>query len=228
MRRYWVNALIGDGEPGGAPVVYEDNPTCQNLIGRVEYVSQMGALVTDFNLIMPGALHRANGGYLILDAREVLLQPYAWEGLKRALRSRQIRIESLGQALGLVSTVWLEPEPIPLDIKVILLGDRLLYYLLCSLDPDFGELFKVEADFDDRTARTSENEMLYARFMGAVARQEGLRPLDRAGVARAIEHLSRAASRPASSSNNPTAASREIPRPRPSSTPCSRLSPGSQ
>lgn len=122
-----------------------------------------------------------------------LLQPYAWEGLKRALRSRQIRIESLGQALGLVSTVSLEPEPIPLDIKVILLGDRLLYYLLCSLDPDFGELFKVEADFDDRTARTSDNEMLYARFMGAVARQEGLRPLDRAGVARAIEHLSRAA-----------------------------------
>lgn len=109
------------------------------------------------------------------------------------MRSRQIRIESLGQALGLVSTVSLEPEPIPLDIKVILLGDRLLYYLLCSLDPDFGELFKVEADFDDRTARTSENEMLYARFMGAIARQEGLRPLDRAGVARAIEHLSRAA-----------------------------------
>jgi hypothetical protein len=105
MRRYWVNALTGDGEPGGAPVVYEDNPSYQNLIGRVEYVSQMGALVTDFNLIMPGALHRANGGYLILDAREVLLQPYAWEGLKRALRSRQIRIESLGQALGLVSTV---------------------------------------------------------------------------------------------------------------------------
>ncbi|HEX2728199.1 MAG TPA: ATP-binding protein, partial [Rubrobacteraceae bacterium] len=132
MRRYWVNALTNGGEPEGdgsrgAPVVYEDNPTYQNLIGRVEYVSQMGALVTDFNLIMPGALHRANGGYLILDARKVLLQPYAWEGLKRALRSREIRIESLGQALGLVSTVSLEPEPVPLTVKVVLLGDRLLY-----------------------------------------------------------------------------------------------------
>lgn len=198
MRRYWVNALTsgdetGDGEPGGAPVVYEDNPTYQNLIGRVEYVSQMGALVTDFNLIMPGALHRANGGYLILDARKVLLQPYAWESLKRALRSREIRIESLGQALGLVSTVSLEPEPIPLDVKVVLLGDRLLYYLLCGLDPDFGELFKVEADFDDRTGRTPENELLYARLMGTVAREENLRSLDRSGVARAIEHLSRVA-----------------------------------
>lgn len=198
MRRYWVNALTNGGEPeagepGGAPVVYEDNPTYQNLIGRVEYVSQMGTLITDFNLIMPGALHQANGGYLVLDARKVLSQPYAWEGLKRALRSRRIRIESLGQALGLVSTVSLEPEPIPLDVKVILLGDRLLYYLLCSLDPDFGELFKVEVDFDDRTGRTPENEMLYARLMGAVAREESLRPLDRSGVARAIEHLSRAA-----------------------------------
>jgi predicted ATP-dependent protease len=197
MRRYWVNAITDgvahDGELGGAPVVYEDNPTYQNLIGRVEYVSQMGALVTDFNLIMPGALHRANGGYLVLDARSVLSQPYAWEGLKRALRSREIRIETLGQALGLVSTVSLEPEPVPLDVKVVLVGDRLLYYLLCDLDPDFGELFKVEADFDDTTLRNQENEALFARLMGTVARQENLRPLDRSGVARAIEHLSRQA-----------------------------------
>jgi predicted ATP-dependent protease len=151
----------------------------------------MGALVTDFNLIMPGALHRANGGYLILDARKVLSQSYAWEGLERALRSREIRIEPLGQALGFVSTVSLEPEPVPLDVKVVLLGDRHLYYLLCGLDPDFGELFKVEADFDDQTERTPENEMLYARLMGAVAHEERLRSLDRWGVARAIEHLSR-------------------------------------
>lgn len=194
MRRYLVNALTNGG-PGqdGAPVVYEDNPTYQNLVGRVEYASQMGALVTDFNLIMPGALHRANGGYLILDARKVLSQPYAWEALKRVLRSREIRIESLGQALGLVSTVSLEPEPVPLDVKVILIGDRLLYYLLCDLDPDFGELFKVEADFDDRTERTRDNELLYARLMATVARKEGLRPLDRQGVARVIEHLSRVA-----------------------------------
>lgn len=196
LRRYWINTLTRDDEGDetvGAPVVYEDNPTYQNLIGRVEYVSQMGALVTDFNLIMPGALHRANGGYLILEARKVLAQPYAWEGLKQALSSRQIRIESLGQALGLVSTVSLEPEPIPLDVKVILLGDRLLYYLLYALDPDFGELFKVEADFDDRTERTFENELLYARLMGAVAHKEQLRPLDSSGIARAIEHLSRVA-----------------------------------
>ncbi len=191
LRRYQVNVLVDHGDSQGAPVVYEDNPSYQNLLGRVEHMAQMGALVTDFNLIKPGALHRANGGYLILDAHKVLMQPYAWEGLKRALQSRQINIESLGQMLSLVSTVSLEPEPIPLDVKVVLLGDRMLYYLLCALDPDFSELFKVAADFDEEMDRTPENQLLYARLIGTLARKESLRPLDRTAVARVIEHSSR-------------------------------------
>ncbi|HEY64489.1 MAG TPA: AAA family ATPase [Caldilineae bacterium] len=193
LRRYQVNVLVDNSQAKGAPVIYEDNPTYQNLIGRVEHVAQMGALVTDFTLIKPGALHRANGGYLILDARKVLLQPYAWEGLKRALQARQIRIESLGEMLSLVSTVSLEPEPIPLDVKVALVGDRLLYYLLSALDPDFSELFKVAADFDDEIDRNDENQMLYARLIATLARKEGLRPFHRTAVARVIEHSSRLA-----------------------------------
>lgn len=193
FRRYQVNVLVDHGESKGAPVVYEDHPTYNNLIGYIEHIAQMGALVTDFNLIKPGALHRANGGYLILDARELLLQPYAWEALKRALRAREIRIESLAQALSLISTVSLEPETVPLDVKVVLVGERLLYYLLYQYDPDFGELFKVEADFNEEMARTPENDLLYARLIATIARKEGLRPFDRAAVAQVIEHSARIA-----------------------------------
>jgi lon-related putative ATP-dependent protease len=193
LRRYQVNVLVDHSESKGAPVVYESNPTYNNLIGRIEQLAQMGALLTDFNLIKPGALHRANGGYLILDARQLLLQPYAWEGLKRALRSQEVRIESLGQALSLISTVTLAPEPIPLDVKVVLIGDRMLYYTLYQLDPDFGELFKVEADFSEDMARTAENNELYARMIATIARREGLRPFDRGAVARVIEHSARLA-----------------------------------
>ncbi len=193
LRRYQVNVLVDHSETEGAPVVYEDHPTYNNLIGRIEHIAQMGALLTDFNLIKPGALHRANGGYLILDARQLLLQPYAWDALKRALRSREIRLESLAQALSLVSTVSLEPESIPLDVKVVLIGERLLYYLLHLYDPDFSELFKVEADFNERMARTPENNLLYARMIGTLARNEGLLPFDRQAVARVIERSARLA-----------------------------------
>jgi lon-related putative ATP-dependent protease len=193
FRRYQVNVLVDHGESKGAPVIYEDHPTYNNLVGYIEHIAQMGALVTDFNLIKPGALHRANGGYLILDARELLQQPYAWEGLKRALRAREIRIESLAQALSLISTVSLEPETVPLDVKVVLVGDRLLYYLLYQYDPDFGELFKVEADFNEEMARTPENNLLYARLIATMARKEGLRPFDRGAVAQVIEHSARIA-----------------------------------
>jgi len=193
LRRYQVNVLVDHSESKGAPVVFEEYPTYNNLIGRIEHIAQMGALITDFNLIKPGALHLTNGGYLILDARQVLLQPYAWDGLKRALRAREIRIEPLGQALSLVSTVSLEPEPIPLDVKVILVGDRLLYYLLHQYDPDFSELFKVEVDFNEEMERNPENDLLYARMVATKARQEGLRPFDREAVARIIEHSARLA-----------------------------------
>jgi len=191
LRRYRVNVLVDHEEREHAPVVYEDNPTYQNLVGRVEYLPQMGALVTDFNFIRPGALHRANGGYLLLDVRQVLLQPLAWEALKRTLESGEIRIESAREAVGLVSTVTLEPEPVDLDVKVILLGDRLLYYLLSDFDPDFGDLFKVQADFDDRMDRTPENEELYAGLVAGLVRKEGLQPFDASAVGRIIERSAR-------------------------------------
>lgn len=191
FHRYEVNVLVTNGHRHGAPIVSEDSPTYSNLIGRVEHVAQLGALVTNFTLIKSGALHRANGGYLLLDIRKVLMQPFAWEGLKRALQSREIRIESLGQILSLVSTVSLEPEPIPLDIKIVLFGDRLLYYLLEQYDPDFSELFKVVADFEERIERTQESHTLYARLIATLCRKENLRALDRGAVARVIEYAAR-------------------------------------
>ncbi|MDP2961886.1 MAG: ATP-binding protein [Sulfurimicrobium sp.] len=193
FRRYRVNVLVDHTASKGAPVVFDDNPMYHSLIGRVEHQAQFGNLVTDFNLIKPGSLHRANGGYLLLDVRQVLTQLYAWEGLKRVLRSRQIRIESLGQILSLVSTVSLEPEPVPLNIKVVLFGERLMYYLLYAYDPEFAELFKVEADFGDRFERTSESHQLYARLIATVARKEQLLPLLRSAVARVIDHGARLA-----------------------------------
>jgi lon-related putative ATP-dependent protease len=193
FRRYLVNLLVDHSGKQGAPVVYEDNPTYQNLVGQVEYMAQMGALSTDFSLIRAGALHQANGGYLMLDARRVLMQPYAWEGLKRALRSGEVRIESLGQVLSLVSTASLEPEPIPLNVKVVLLGERLLYYLLSQQDGEFNDLFKVAADFEEQMDRNRENDLLYSRKIGTLARDEKLLPFDRGALARIIEHSSRLA-----------------------------------
>lgn len=191
--RYGVLVLVDNAEAEGAPVHYHDFPTHQHLIGRVEHKVRQGALVTDFSLIRAGALHRANGGYLILDAEKVLSQPFAWESLKRALYARQVRIESLEQMYSSASTVSLEPEPMPLDIKVLLLGDRMIYYLLAEYDPEFGELFKVQADLEDDLPRSPENGRLYARLIASIAEREELRPLDRHAVARVIEHGSRLA-----------------------------------
>lgn len=191
LRRYKVNVLVDNSQTTGAPVIFEDNPTYHNLVGRVEHLAQMGVLLTDFNMIRAGALHRANGGYLILDALKVLQQPFAWEGLKRALRSRQITIESPGQMYSLISTVSLEPEPVPLRVKVVLLGIPLLYYLIRHYDPEFSELFKVGADFSYRMDRNEENQASYIRLIATAVRKEGLRPFDRGAVARVIEHSAR-------------------------------------
>ncbi|OOZ40834.1 ATP-dependent protease [Solemya pervernicosa gill symbiont] len=191
FNRYRVNLLIDQSDSKGAPIIYNDNPSFQSMVGRVEHIAQMGALITDFTLIKPGALHQANGGYLILDIRKLLTEPYAWEGLKRALRAGEIKIESLGQMLSLISTVSLEPEPIPLDIKVILIGDRLLYYILLEYDPDFAELFKVAADFEEQIEATAENRLLYARLLGMLAHKEKLLPLHRSAVVRVIEYSAR-------------------------------------
>jgi len=191
LRRYEINLLVDNSTNGGAPVIYEDNPTFANLIGRVEHLAEMGALVTDFGLIRAGALHRANGGYLIIDAVKLLTQPYAYEGLKRALDSRMLSIESLGQALSLVSTVSLEPEPIPLDVKVILTGEPRIYYLLSNLDPEFNDLFKVSVDYGWDMDRSEEGTLAYARLIAGLAGKEKLRPFDRRAVARLIEHSAR-------------------------------------
>jgi len=191
LNRYRINVIVDNSKREGAPVVYEDKPACQNLVGDIEHISQMGTLLTDFTLIKPGALHRANGGYLLIDARRLLLEPLAYEALKKALRTRQIRIESLAQLYSLVSTVSLEPEPIPLDIKVILIGERQLYYLLNVYDPDFSELFKVAADFEDELPFDGDGKLAYARIISAIAKTDKLRHFDRGAVARVIEHGSR-------------------------------------
>ena len=191
LSRYEVNVVIDNGHTQGAPVVFLDQPRYPDLVGRVEHVAQMGALVTDFTLIKPGALHHANGGYLVVEALKLMSEPFAWEGLKRALRKRALAIESLGQVYSMISTVSLEPEPIPLDVKVVLIGERLLYYTLSEEDPEFNELFKVSADFEDEMDRGPESALAYARVIADVARDESLRPFDRTAVGRVVEHGSR-------------------------------------
>jgi lon-related putative ATP-dependent protease len=194
FRRYLVNVMAANGAAtAGAPVIEENNPTYGNLLGRVEHFAQMGTLVTDFLLIKPGALHKANGGYLLVDARRLLLSPFAWEALKRAIKAREIRIEQPTEMSGLISTQTLDPEAIPLDVKVVLFGDRELYYLLAAYDPDFPRLFKVQADFDDTIARSSENDNAYARLIASVVKEHGLKPLDAAAVARVIDEGARLA-----------------------------------
>lgn len=193
LSRYKVNLLVDNREARAAPVVYQDLPTHTNLVGRIEYRALMGTLVTDFTLIKAGDLHRANGGYLILDVLRVLTQPFAWDTLKRALRSREVRIESLERSLGLISTVSLEPEPIPLDVKVVLIGERMLYYLLSYYDPEFADLFKVAADFEEVAERNGGTGMALARVIAGIAARHGLRPFDRSAVARIVEHGARLA-----------------------------------
>jgi len=194
FERYDVNVLVTQaGTTDGAPVVEELHPTLGNLIGRIEYQQMQGALVTNFRLIRAGALHRANGGTLLIDVRNLLSEPFSWPALKRALQQRRIAIEDVARFVGLTTTVSLEPDPIPLDVKVVLYGERQLYYMLQALDPDLERHFKVLADFDDALDRTPEGEALLARLIATVAAQEKLRPLDRGAVERAIEHTSRLA-----------------------------------
>ena len=191
LQKYKVNVFLDRGDDEGAPLVYEENPTYQNLLGRMENIAHMGTLMTNFTMLRPGALHRANGGYLILDALKVLTTPLAWDGLKRALKSEQIRIESMGQMYGLISTVSLEPEPIPIDVKVVLMGPPILFYLLRAYDPEFSTLFKVTADFATEMDRTDQTANDYARLIAKVVHGEKLKDFDRTAIARVVEHGSR-------------------------------------
>ena len=190
--RYEVNVLVTQNDHS-APVVEELHPTLGDLLGRVEYLQMQGALVTNFRLIKAGALHHANGGMILIDARALLLEPFSWPALKRALMRGEIVIEDISRFIGLTTTVSLEPDPIPLNVKVVLFGDRILYYLLSALDPDFAQHFKVLADFDDDTDRSPASEAMLARLIGTIAAQEGLKPLDREAVALVIEHAARVA-----------------------------------
>jgi predicted ATP-dependent protease len=193
LEEYQVNLIVDNGRQQGAPVVYEEHPSFQNLMGRVEHLSHMGTLETHFSLIKSGSLHRANGGYLVIEALRLFQQPFAWEGLKRCLYARHVKIESLAESLSLISTVSLEPEPIPLDVKIVLLGDRMLYYLLYQYDRDFAELFKVAADFEEQMDRSDASCLLYAQSDRHARPARTPSPFDRTAVARILEHSARVA-----------------------------------
>ena len=188
FQHYEINLIVDNKNNSGAAIIYEDNPAYQNLLGRVEYISQMGTQVTDYRFIKAGALHKANGGYLIVDAQKLLTQPNSWETLKRVLVAKKINIESLGDAVTLVNTVSLEPEPIPLDIKVILVGSRALYYLLEEDDPEFSELFKVEVDFSDTIDCSKESLNEYAQVIATMVRKNKLSAFDLDAVKRVIKY----------------------------------------
>ncbi len=190
--KFKVNVIVKNQPGSGAPIVLLDHPTQGNLVGKVERVQQYGALLTDFTLIKAGALHKANGGFLLIDARKLLLQPYAWDSLKRALASKTIKIESPSEETSF-TTISLDPMPIPLDVKVILTGDEDLYELLSERDPDFSDYFKVEADFGVVMDRTEENEIEYAKLIGSLSKKKRLRSLNKQAVGRVIEHASRLA-----------------------------------
>ncbi|WP_292522020.1 Lon protease family protein [Methanoculleus sp.] len=193
FRKYDVNVVVDNADAGGAPVIVEQNPTFQNLLGKIEKEVQFGIFTTDFTMIRPGSLHKANGGYLVINVEDLLRAPLSWDGLKTALKTGKAVIEEPGERMGFITAKTIKPEAIPLDIKVALIGTPMLYHLLYQYDPDFKELFKVKADFDTVMERNDENAGKYADFMCNLVREENLRHLDREAIARVIEYGSRLA-----------------------------------
>ncbi|MEX0336587.1 Lon protease family protein [Vibrio tubiashii] len=191
-RRYKVNVLVSRKNEE-FPIVVEENPNYHTLFGYIETATFKGTVFTDFSLIRPGSLHKANGGVLLMDAQKVLEQPYVWDGLKRALRARQLSFTSLEKEVTLTGTVSLDPEAIPLDVKIILFGDYRTYQLLQHYDPEFSELFRVTADFEDEMTRNADSELQYAKFISSVVNDNGMLHCDRKAIARIIEHSSRLA-----------------------------------
>lgn len=189
--RYTVNVLVNNKDRKGAPCVFESNPAYYNLFGRVEHKFQYGMAMTDFSMIKAGSLHRANGGYIVMDVLDLLRNLFAYDALKRAIRNREIKIEDVWEQYRLISTTSLKPEAIPLDVKVVLVGSPYLYYLLYGLDEEYRELFKVKADFDSRMDRTPVNVQKYAQFIATLCKQENLLPFDRSGVGKIVEYGSR-------------------------------------
>jgi lon-related putative ATP-dependent protease len=193
LARFAVNVVVNNGDSEGAPVVYESNPTYLNLFGRMEYKVTYGMASTDFTMIKAGSLHKANGGYLVVDALELLRNPFSYEALKRALKNKEIRIEDVLEQYRLISTAGLKPEAVPLNAKVVLVGNPYLYYLLHAYDEDSRELFKVKADFDSRMDRNQQNIDKYAMYVAKCQQDEKLLPFDNTAVARIVEIGSRLA-----------------------------------
>jgi len=192
FERYEVNILVDNKETEGAPVIFESNPTYNNLFGRIEHVMQYGGTaVTDFTMIRSGALHRANGGYLVIDAREMLINPFVWDSLKRCIRTGEIRIEDVLEQYRFMTMVTLKPEPVQLQTKIVLIGTPWIYYLLFYLDPDYRKFFKVKAEFDSHVARSPEIMRDYALFVATKCRCEKLLHFDRSGMAAMLEHTAR-------------------------------------
>lgn len=189
--RYKVNLIVNNIDQKGAPVVWENNPTYYNLVGRVDFKARLGTLVTDFTQIKAGALHKANGGYLILQAMDVLTNPMSWEALKRTLRSGAVQIENIAEQYGLIPTSTLKPEPVPVNVKVVLIGNTFIYHLLYAFDEDFRKLFKVKADFDIEMSRSTDHIEKYAQFIKARVNEAGLKPFHKTGVAKVVEYGSR-------------------------------------
>ena len=190
-KKYRVNVVVDNSDIAGAPVVMETNPTYHNLLGRTEKEAQFGALTTDFSMIRSGAIHRANGGYLIIPVEDLLRNALAYDGLKRDLRDSKILIEEPEERYGFLSIKTLKPKPIPLSAKVILIGDPYVYQLLFSLDPDFRELFKIKAEFDSTMPRNDDKVRQYAAFVCTLCEREKLKHLDGTGLAKLVEHSSR-------------------------------------
>ena len=193
FKKYEVNVIVDNSNGKGAPVVMELNPTYQNLFGRTKKEAQFGALLTDFTMIRGGSLHKANSGYLILPVEDLLRSPFSYEALKRAVKNQRITIEDVEERLGFAFAKSLKPAPVPLDLKVILIGDPYLYQQLLIYDMEFNELFKVKAEFDTTMERTETNVQQYAAFVCMLCQKEKLKHLDGSGLAKLVEHSSRLA-----------------------------------
>jgi predicted ATP-dependent protease len=195
LTRYEVNVLVDNTETKGAPVIFETNPTYPNIFGSIEKKAQFGALFTDFTMIRPGSLLRANGGYLIIKALDLLRWYFSWDGLKRSLKTKEILVEDLGEHLGLITTKTLKPEPIPLQIKVILIGEPYIYHLLYSYDQDFPKMFKVKAQLDHEMDLQEASLKEYMHYIACFCQDKNLLPLHKSGAARMIEYSSELAGR---------------------------------
>ena len=188
FNRYEVNVLIDNSEAKGGPVVYSSNPTYPTLFGRIEKEALYGALVTDFTMIKPGVLHEANGGYLVLKAADILKWYFAWEALKRAVRHKEVKIEDMGEMYGYITTKTLKPEPIPLNVKLVVTGEPYLYELLYRHDDRFKQMFKIKAHLDDRTDRNKTSIRECISCMARFCEEEGLKHVERTGIARLVEY----------------------------------------